>query len=93
MAKSAWLMEALATNPGTTFKLGVYPAALVKPGTTGQSLNEGLPLAELGQSSLKFPLRSASVGTGVEEKKPEAGVSSRRHSSDQKKNVFCLFAL
>jgi hypothetical protein len=38
-------------------------------------------------------MRSAAVGTIVCEKNPEAGVRSRRHSSDQKKNVFCLSLL
>jgi hypothetical protein len=57
----------------------------------GQSLKE--PEATFGQSSVKSPPRSAMVGTGVEEKNPDAGVSSRRHSSDQKKNVFCFSVL
>src|ERR1700679_3119520 len=60
-------------------------APLMKAGSVGQ--------AAPGQTSLKSPVRSARVGTSVVEKKPEAGVTSRRHSSDQKKNVFCLSVL
>ena len=43
-----------------------------------------------GQTSLKFPLRSALYGTTVLN---VAGTRSRRHSCDQKKNVFCLSLL
>jgi hypothetical protein len=46
-----------------------------------------------GQTSLKFPVRSARVGTVVELKNELEGTISRRHSCDQKKKVFCLLVL
>src|SRR6478609_6296359 len=58
-------------------------------GSIGQSINE--PLVGLGQTSLKLPPRSATDGTGWLKVCP--GTRSRRHSCDQKKNVFCLSVL
>src|SRR5437660_532729 len=94
IASSACTFGSLALKPGTTVRSGVWPVLSRKPGTAGQSLKSGLPdvlVAGFGQRSLKCPVRLASEGTAKLKVWP--GTLSFRHSSDQKKNVFCLSML
>src|SRR5580704_3194355 len=75
-----------------TWLLGKYLPVVGSMGQFGK-LPEFTGELAAGHTSLKFPVRSASVGTVVTLKKLDDGTTSRRHSSDQKKKVFCLFVL
>src|SRR5215469_17108130 len=91
--KRPWIVGSFALNPGITFRFGVCPVLSRNPGTAGQS-----PIgstvggaARFGHKSLKSPVRCAAPGTGTLKTCP--GTRSRRHSCDQKKNVFCFSVL
>src|ERR1700733_3633537 len=83
-----------ASSPWIVGSAGVVGSWLLGNGVlvpvwTGQSAID--PLVGFGQRSLKLPWRSAKDGTVVTGKR--LGTRSRRHSCDQKKNVFCRLVL
>src|ERR1700674_5394572 len=85
------VLETAGKPPLVAFAWGIsvrsaWPTAVIGTAAGLATLGQSGP----GQSSVKFPFRSASEGTFW---KIEFGFFSRRHSWDQKKKVFFLSEL